>query len=94
MFRLERGAVVPLYIGKAGTVGKTEEKLPANMANLARDKNKFCRWVMVTRTIGDLSAAGLGHSSEKINAKYKQWAEALFVSYLAHAPVIKSEVRF
>ena len=44
--------------------------------------------------IGDLSAAGLGHSSEKINAKYKQWAEALFVSYLAHAPVIKSEVRF
>ena len=34
MLRVDRGAVVPLYIGKAGTVGKTAGKLSANMVNL------------------------------------------------------------
>ena len=95
MLRVDRGAVVPLYIGKAGTVGKTAGKLSANMVNLTRDKSKFCRWGdSYAYHIGDLSAAVLGHSGEKINEKYKRWADALFVSYPTDVPVLKADVRF
>ena len=95
MFRIDSGKLIPLYIGKAGTLGKTEGKLSANMANLDRDTSKFCRWGdSYAYHIGDLSAVVLGHSPERGTGKYTRWAEALFEGYPTEKPVLKGDVRF
>ena len=95
MLRVDRGKVIPLYIGKAGTVGKTEGKLSANIVNLDRDKSKFSRWGdSYAYHIGDLSAVVLGHSGDRNTGKYTRWADALFESYPTDKPVLKGDVRF
>ena len=95
MLKIDRGAVIPLYIGKAGTVGKTEGKLSANMENLTRDRGKFCRWGdNYAYHVGDLSAVVLGHSGDKQVEKYRRWADALFVSYPTDTPILKEDIRF
>ena len=67
----------------------------ANMVNLTRDKNKFCRWGdSYAHHSGDLSAAVVGHSGEKINEKYRRRAGALFVGYPTDVPGLKANVRF
>lgn len=72
--------VIPLYIGKAETLGKGSGNLSANLINLHRDRSKFARWGdNYAYHIGDLSAAVLpGHPPGKINRKYEDWASALF----------------
>ena len=95
MLRIENGEVIPLYIGKAGTVGKTPGQLSANMANIERDKSKFCRWGdNYAYHVGDLSAIVLGHPENRHTIKYRRWAEALFTNYPTEAPVLKGDIRF
>ena len=72
MYRKDGSIVVPLYIGKTETIGKSNN-LSANIENLHRDKSKFARWGdNYAYHIGDLSAATLpGHPIEKMTNKYK-----------------------
>ena len=74
------GVVVPRYIGKSETVGKTSGILSVNLSRLETDKSKFGRWGdNYAYHIGDLSSVVLpGHETEKLRLKYKLWAEALF----------------
>ena len=52
--------LVPLYIGKAETIGRSEGNLSANLRNLHNNKDKFARWGdNYAYHIGDLSAAAL-----------------------------------
>lgn len=81
MYRTDQdGRVIPLYIGKAETLGKGGGNLSANLINLHRDRSKFARWGdNYAYHMGDLSAAVLpGHPAEKVNRKYEDWASALF----------------
>ena len=95
MLRIENGEVIPLYIGKAGTVGKTPGQLSANMSNIERDKSKFCRWGdNYAYHVGDLSAIVLAHPEKRHTIKYRRWAEALFTNYPTEAPVLKGDIRF
>jgi hypothetical protein len=73
------GCVVPLYIGKAETVGKASGKLSVNVSG-KREKSKFGRWGdSHAYHIGDLSSAVLpGHEIPVRGLKYQLWAEALF----------------
>lgn len=82
MLRLERGRVVPLYIGKAEVYGKGERNLSANISDLDGGNGKFGRWGYgYAYHIGDLSAATLsGHPSDKVSNKYLDWSRALFVT--------------
>lgn len=81
MYRTDQdGRVIPLYIGKAETLGKGSGNLSANLINLHKDRSKFARWGdNYAYHMGDLSAAVLaGHPSGKVNRKYEDWASALF----------------
>ena len=71
---------LPLYIGKAETLGKGEMNLSANLKNLQTDRTKFARWGDgYSYHIGDLSACVLpGHAASKRTLKYQSWAECLF----------------
>jgi hypothetical protein len=95
MLRVDGGKVIPLYIGKAGAIGKTDGKLSVNMVNLDRDRSKFCRWGdNYAYHIGDLSAVVLGHPAERQSHKYRRWADSLFVSHPTDSPMLKGDVRF
>jgi hypothetical protein len=74
------GAFIPLYIGKAETLGKGDRNLSANLKNLTTDKSKFARWGdNYAYHIGDLSACVLpGHDEAKRTSKYAAWAATLF----------------
>jgi len=54
---------LPLYIGKAETLGRGDKNFSANLANLSRDTSKFARWGDgYAYYIGDLSGCALlGH---------------------------------
>ena len=95
MYRRDVSTVVPLYIGKAETIGKSTN-LSANIMNIHRDKSKFARWGdNYAYHIGDLSAATLpGHSQEKVSNKYSKWAEALFSSHPSYEPQLRTPVFF
>ena len=71
---------VPLYIGKAETLGKGDQNLSANLKNLHSDRTKFARWGDgYSYHIGDLSACVLpGHARSKRTLKYEAWANCLF----------------
>ena len=45
MFRREGDNVLPLYIGKAETIGRGDRNLSANIKNLHKDQSKFARWI-------------------------------------------------
>ncbi len=96
MFWNRTGKVVPLYIGKTETVGKGQNNLSANIANLAGDKGKFARWGdNYAYHIGDLSAAVLpGHPEAKAAEKYKAWAKALFETTGTESPKLREPVYF
>lgn len=85
---------MPLYIGKAETLGKGDANLSANLANLDRDTSKFARWGdNYAYHIGDLSACVLpGHLPIKRTLKYQAWAERLFVSVPSDRPQLKEPV--
>ncbi len=44
MLAEEPEGVVPLYIGKSETLGKTNGNLSANIKNIKTDTQKFARW--------------------------------------------------
>jgi hypothetical protein len=97
-YRNQDGDIVPLYIGKTETIGKSNGNLSVNIKNLASDKGKFARWGDGDQYhIGDLSSVVLTHPNKKLNPKYSDWANALFVenpdSGMIH-PKLKRQVYF
>jgi len=96
MYWKRAGKVVLLYIGKTETVGKGQNNLSANIANLAGDKGKFARWGdNYAYHIGDLSAAVLpGHPEAKSTEKYRAWAETLFETIGTDTPKLKEPLYF
>jgi hypothetical protein len=96
MFLKDSGKVLPLYIGKAETIGKGNRNLSANIKNLHLNLSNFARWGdNYAYHIGDLSAAILsGHSADKINKKYLDWAKALFIKFPTSSPQLKQKVYF
>jgi hypothetical protein len=96
VFYKNNGSVIPLYIGKAETIGKGERNLSVNIKSLRTDKSKFARWGdSYAYHIGDLSAAVLpGHEQSKINKKYTDWAKTLFIETPTLLPKLRQEVYF
>ena len=86
---------IPLYVGKAETLGKGDGNLSANLKNIQVDRSKFARWGdNYAYHVGDLSACVLpGHAPDKQTAKYKDWAELLFES-LGEQPRLKEPIYF
>ena len=96
IFTKEVSGVVPLYIGKAETFGKSEGNLSANIKGVATDTSKFARWGdNYAYHIGDLSAVVLpGHNPEKKMPKYKKWAGSLFEQFPTDQPRLRQRVFF
>jgi hypothetical protein len=96
MFLSESEKVVPLYIGKAESIGKGEKNLSANIKNLKNDLSKFARWGdNYAYHIGDLSAVVLsGHDPNKQSKKYIDWAKSIFVKIPHPNPKLKQDVYF
>jgi hypothetical protein len=94
MFFKDREQVLPLYIGKTETLGKSAGNLSANIKGL--DSGKFARWGYgYAYHIGDLSAVVLeGHPPSKINKKYEDWAQTLFTEFPTTKPRLKQQVYF
>ena len=90
------GEILPLYIGKAETLGKGDGNLSANLVRIDKDRSKFARWGdNYQYHIGDLSAAALaGHPFEKISPKYSRWAADLFDEIPSENPRLREDVRF
>lgn len=90
------GSVVPLYIGKAETLGRGDRNLSANLRNLRTSKDKFARWGdNYAYHFGDLSAAVLaGHPIEKRNPKYGAWASKIFKNAPTEQPQLAFDVYF
>ena len=95
MFAREEGRVIPLYIGKAETLGK-QGNLSANIKGVSKNANKakFARWGDGRQYhIGDLSAAVLcGYEAQSVDSKYKKWASAMFESFPTDEPKLKHPV--
>jgi hypothetical protein len=96
MLAEEPEGVVPLYIGKTETLGKTNGNLSANIKNIKTDTQKFARWGDNYKYhIGDLSAAVLlGHDPKEIKYKYIDWARSLFDKHPTDAPALKRKLFF
>jgi hypothetical protein len=92
----ERDRLVPLYIGKAETLGKGDGNLSANLKNLATDRSKFARWGdNYAYHIGDLSACVLpGHEPGRRSGKYQSWARTLFEEVPSATPRLRQPVYF
>ena len=92
----EPEGVVPLYIGKAETLGKTNGNLSVNIKGIETNTRNFARWGdNYAYHIGDLSAAVLpGHDPKEITPKYRSWAASLFKEYPTNTPVLKRKVFF
>ncbi|ENF7816495.1 hypothetical protein ABR157_002263 [Enterobacter soli] len=95
MFTRQNDDVIPLYIGKAESKGRSNP-VSANIKDVARVKDKFARWGdNYQYHIGDLSASVLpGHDARYVTLKYQHWAESLFVSYPAERPQLKQDIWF
>lgn len=96
MHRLDdAGRVVPLYVGRAGRVGRNGG-VSANLVKIRTNASKFARWgYHYAYHLGDLSAAALpGHAPDKVAPKYRRWARRLFVEAPAAAPRLRAPVRF
>ena len=87
---------VPLYVGKAETIGKGVRNLSANIKNLKADRSKFARWGdNYAYHLGDLSACALpGHQPTKLSAKYKAWASKVFEDVPSLTPKLRRPVYF
>lgn len=95
MFTREDNDVIPLYIGKAESKGRSNP-ISANIKDVARVKDKFARWGdNYQYHIGDLSASVLlGHETKYVTQKYQQWAASLFVTYPVERPQLKKDIWF
>lgn len=95
MLTKERGQVIPLYIGKAETLGK-QGNLSVNIKGVSKNANKakFARWGDGRQYhIGDLSAAVLpGYEAQSVGSKYKKWASSMFESVPTGEPRLKAPV--
>jgi hypothetical protein len=87
---------VPLYIGKAESLGKGDGNLSANLKSLKTDKSKFARWGdNYAYHFGDLSACALqGHAESRKTEKYKAWASTMFADIPTSSPTLKQPVYF
>tara|TARA_B100002003_G_scaffold17150_1_gene14222 strand:- start:122 stop:646 length:525 start_codon:yes stop_codon:yes gene_type:complete len=96
MFLRDLSKVLPLYIGKAETIGKRNRNLSANIKNLHSNTQNFARWGdNYAYHIGDLSAVALpGHDPSKKSRKYLNWAKVLFLEFPTSRPQLKQEVYF
>jgi hypothetical protein len=92
----ESNRFVPLYVGKAETLGRGNGNLSVNLKNLDRDSSKFARWGDgYSYHIGDLSACVLpGHPNKHQHDKYRDWASTLFTKLLTDRPVLTKPVWF
>jgi hypothetical protein len=90
------GGIVPCYIGKAETIGKTSGVPSANLMRLATDTSKFGRWGdNYAYHIGDLSSIVLpGHNATVQTEKYRSWATALFEGINTDHPRLREPVFF
>jgi len=86
---------IPLYVGKAETLGKGDGNLSANLKNIQTDRSKFARWGdNYAYHIGDLSACVLpGHAPDKHTTKYQAWADLLFET-VGEQPRLKEPIYF
>ena len=86
---------IPLYVGKAETLGKGDGNLSANLKNIRTDRSKFARWGdNYAYHVGDLSACVLpGHAPDKQTTKYQAWADLLFET-LGEQPRLKEPIYF
>lgn len=95
MLTKENGRAIPLYIGKAETLGK-KGNLSANIKGVSSNANKgkFARWGDGRQYhIGDLSAAVLiGYEAQSVDSKYTKWASAMFESFPTNEPKLKYPV--
>ncbi len=96
MFFIDNNKVKPLYIGKTETIGKGDRNLSVNIKNLHKNFSKFARWGdNYAYHIGDLSAVVLtDHQENKLNKKYRDWANSLFFDFPSTTPRLKQEVYF
>lgn len=96
MGRFEASDFVPLYIGKAETLGRGDGNLSANLHRIDTDTSKFARWGdNYAYHIGDLSACVLpGHAADKATLKYARWAAAMFEGQATTKPRLKRPVYF
>jgi hypothetical protein len=96
MFWRRDGKIIPLYIGKTETFGKGDNNLSANIAGIPGSKANYARWGdNYAYHVGDLSAVVLlGHPEEKVSAKYRAWADALFVATGVPQPKLREPVHF
>ncbi len=90
------GRIVPRYIGKSESFGKTFRIPSVNLARLATDTSKFARWGdNYAYHIGDLSAVVLaGHGLETQTVKYRSWANALFEAINTERPRLRQPIFF
>jgi hypothetical protein len=88
------GVIVPPYIGKSESVGKTSGILSVNLSRLETDKSKFGRWGdNYAYHIGDLSSAVLpGHEIAVQPLKYQHWAQVLFEGINVERPRLRQPV--
>jgi hypothetical protein len=92
--RTTDGIIVPRYIGKSETMGKTSGILSVNLSRLETDTSKFGRW-------GDNYAYHIGYLSSVVlpggeidvkPLKYRLWAEALFETASSERPRLRQPV--
>jgi hypothetical protein len=78
--RANDGGIVPRYIGKSETLGKTSGIFSVNLLRVETDTSKFGRWGdNYAYHIGDLSAVVLPAQELAVQPlKYRSWAESLF----------------
>jgi hypothetical protein len=88
------GVIVPRYIGKSETAGKTTGVPSVNLLRLETDKSKFGRWGdNYAYHIGDLSSVVLpGHEIAVQPLKYQHWAQELFEGINVERPRLRQPV--
>jgi hypothetical protein len=88
------GVIVPRYIGKSETAGKTSGVPSVNLLRLETDKSKFGRWGdNYAYHIGDLSSVVLpGHEIAVPPLKYQHWAQELFEGINVERPRLRQPV--
>ena len=96
MFTIRKNQLIPLYIGKTETYGKSNKNFSDNLKNLKTNKNFFARWGDgYAYHIGDLSAVVLhGHKEDKKTSKYNDWANKIFINFPTDNPKLKMPIKF
>jgi hypothetical protein len=94
MFWPDDRLIIPLYIGKSEKYGRKSGNLSANIAEIEKNRHKFCRWGDNYRYhMGDLSAAVCpGHVRK--DPKYLKWANRLFERWDGSGPKLRRDTRF